>query len=198
MNQLLHIFREYPAVAGISMFIVISLILAVLLATLMHRAGVSLKPLVFFFGFLAIVGIPQGTVHLLDVMAHRRAVLETQTSSPSAMDLPDDGARAASTAIGALEPVAWDIVFGPKADPALITDAKRGLDAILHAADEAKLSFNSSGESALAARFATPLDALRALDKYGTFFQFAQVTGSDEGGWTAKRYGGQGEWNHGE
>jgi hypothetical protein len=34
------------------------------------------------------------------------------------------------------------------------------------------------------------------LNRYGSFFQFAQVTGSDTGGWTARRFNGQGEWNH--
>lgn len=193
MNQLLHTFREHPAVAGISVFVLVSLFLAVFFGTLMHRAGMSLRPLIFFFGFLAIVAGPQGAVHLLDALAHRRALAPVESARS-----PDTPAATDGTApvAGGLRPVAWEIVFGPEADPALITDARPGLDAILHAAEEAKISFNTAGESALAARFPTVLDAQRALDKYGTFFQFAQVTGGEEVGWTAKRYGRQGEWNH--
>ncbi|MBX3745733.1 MAG: hypothetical protein KF833_10535 [Verrucomicrobiae bacterium] len=196
MERFLHSLRAYPALAGITTFVLISVTLAVLLGTLMHRSGASLKPLVFFFGFLAIVAVPQGTVHLLDVLAHRRAVrLHAEQPPPSDTGSPSQPASPAQPAPG-LKPVSWDLIFGPGADPSLITDAKRGLDAIVGAATEAKLSFNRSGESALAARFNTPLEALQALDRYGTFFQFAQASGSDDWGWTARRHGGQGEWNH--
>src|SRR4029453_8062061 len=59
MNNLLHAFAEYPVLIGIAVFLVISLLLAVFLIVLMRRVGVSLKPLVFFFGFLAITAAPQ-------------------------------------------------------------------------------------------------------------------------------------------
>lgn len=185
MERLLQTFREYPAIAGISAFLVISLFLAVVLGGMMAKSGASLKPLIFFFGFLAIVGVPQATVHVLDALAHRRVVVAQKTS----------GESPAPSGSG-LKPIAWETVFGPKADPALITDAKRGLDAILSDAAEAKLSFNASGESALAARFASPEAAAAALNRYGNFFQLGEVNGSDASGWTGKRYKGQGEWNH--
>ena len=74
MNSVLHTFAEYPVLIGIALFVAISLLLAVLLGVLMRRASVSLKPLVFFFGFLAIIAVPQMTVHLLDAYAHARQV----------------------------------------------------------------------------------------------------------------------------
>lgn len=187
MNNVLTTFRDYPAVAGIGLFLVISIGLTLFLGTLMQRAGMSLKPLVFFVGFLAIVGVPQAVVHLLDAWAHARLVRVTPVVA---------GAAASTQPELAPQPTGWEAVFGPEADPALITDAKLGLGAILGDALEAKLSFTASGESALAARFPTPGDAEAALNRYGTFFQFAQVSGSDTSGWTARRYQGQGEWNH--
>ncbi len=188
MNNLFHAFAEYPVLIGIALFLAISLLLAVLLGVLMRRAGASLKPLVFFFGFLAIVAVPQMVVHLLDAYVHARQVRQQ----------PSEGAFAstATVALRTLHPVSWDIVFGPNADPSLITDAKSGLDYILGDALEARISFNAAGESALAARFANTEAADAALNRYGSFFQFAQVTGSDTGGWTARRFNGQGEWNH--
>ena len=189
MQRLLQTFREYPAIAGISAFLLISLLLAIVLGSLMAKSGASLKPLIFFFGFLAIVGVPQATLHVLDAWAHRRAVVG-QVAGVKNSDQPKPFAGSD------LKPVPWEVVFGPKVDPALITDAKRGLDAILFDATEAKLSFNVSGESALAARFADAPAAAAALNRYGAFFQFSDVTGSDVSGWTAKRYQGQGEWNH--
>jgi hypothetical protein len=188
MNNLLHAFAEYPVLIGIALFLVISLLLAVLLGLLMRRAGVSLKPLVFFFGFLAIIAVPQMVVHLLDAFVHAREIRQQPTEGATA--------NTATAAPSTLQPVSWDIVFGPNTDPSLITDAKSGLDYILGDALEARISFNAAGESALAARFANAEAAAAALNRYGSFFQFAQVTGSDVIGWTARRFNGPGEWNH--
>ena len=144
--------------------------------------------MLFFFGFLAIIAVPQMVVHLLGAFVHARQIRQQ----------PSEGATAitATDAPSTLQPVSWDIVFGPNADPSLITDAKRGLDYILSDALDVRISFNAAGESALAARFANAEAAAAALNRYGSFFQFAQVTGSDAGGWTARRFNGQGEWNH--
>lgn len=189
MDRFLQLFREYPAVVGIGIFLLISVGLGIFLGSLMHRAGASLKPLLFFFGFLAIVVGPQGAVHLLDALAHRRAVTAHAGSPPAAP--PPEIHRVAG-----IPPVAWEQIFGPGADPSLITDARRGLATILGDATDAKLSFSATGESALAARFETTAAAAAALNRYGTFFQFAQATGSDAAGWTARRNQGQREWNH--
>ncbi|MGE5214808.1 MAG: hypothetical protein ACM3NN_14090, partial [Nitrospirota bacterium] len=186
MNNLFHAFAEYPVLIAIALFLAISLLLAVLLGVLMRRAGVSLKPLVFFFGFLAVIAVPQMLVHVLDAFVHARQMRQQTT----------EAATTTTVAPSALQPVAWDIVFGPNADPGLITDANHSLDYILSDALEAKISFNAAGESALAARFENPGAAAAALNRYGSFFQFAQVSGSDAAGWTARRFNGQGEWNH--
>jgi hypothetical protein len=188
MTNLLHTFAEYPLLIGITLFLAISLALALLLGILMRRAAMSLKPLIFFFGFLGIIAVPQMSVHLLDAFAHARQSGE-QPAEAAAV-------TTGSIAPSALQPVSWDIVFGPNADPSLITDAKHGLDYIVSGANEAKIAFNAAGESALAARFANAKAAATALNRYGSFFQFAQVTGSDASGWTARRFNGQGEWNH--
>ena len=188
MNNLLHTFAEYPLFIGIMLFLAISLALALLLGILMRRAAMSLKPLIFLFGFLGIIAVPQMSVHLLDAFVHARQTDE-QPAEAAAV-------TAASIAPSALQPVPWDIVFGPNADPSLITDAKHGLDSIVSDASEAKIAFNAAGESALAARFANAKAAATALNRYGSFFQFAQVTRSDASGWTARRFNGQGEWNH--
>lgn len=153
---------------------------------MMRRSGASLRPLVFLFGFLAIIGVPQATVHLLDAWGHAR--VQHSIASPAPAPAVPPG--------GKLKPIQWARVFGPNADPDLISDAKRGLADVLVRASEAKLSFARTGESALAARFGSEADAAAALNQYGSFFQFADASGSDEQGWTARRAGGQGEWTH--
>lgn len=101
MNNLFHAFAEYPVLIAIALFLAISLLLAVLLGVLMRRAGVSLKPLVFFFGFLAVIGVPQILVHVLDAFVHARQTRQQTT----------EAASATTVAPGALQPVSWDIVF---------------------------------------------------------------------------------------
>lgn len=140
MNNLFHAFAEYSVLIGIAVFLVISLLLAVLLGVLLRRAGVSLKPLVFFFGFLAIIAMPQIVIHLLDAFVHARQIRQQPSKGSTA--------RTATAATTALQPVSWNIVFGPNADPSLITDGKRSLDYILSDALEARISFNAAGESA--------------------------------------------------
>jgi hypothetical protein len=85
-------------------------------------------------------------VHLLDAFVHARQIRQQLTEAAMA--------STANTAPSTLQPVSWDIVFGPNADPSLITDGKRGLDYVLSDALKARISFNAAGESALAARFA--------------------------------------------
>ena len=169
MNNLLHTFAEYPLLIGITLFLAISLALALLLGILMRRAAMSLKPLIFFFGFLGIIAVPQMSVHLLDAFVHARQTDE-QPAEAAAV-------TAASIAPSALQPVPWDIVFGPNADPSLITDAKHGLDSIVSDASEAKIAFNAAGESALAARFANAKTAATALNRYGSFSDLPRSPG---------------------
>lgn len=196
MDRLYQLLREYPALAGIGMFCLISAFLAVLLGRLMLQAGVSLKPLVFLFGFIAIVAVPQAVVHGLDVLAHRKAVVSSRPPAGVSLRESPGDASDISPVAGRPRPVGWEVVFGDKVDPALIIDARPGLGFILEDALEARIGFQAAGGSALAARFASAAAAEAALQRYGAFFQFSEVRGSEAGGWTGKRHAGQGEWNH--
>ena len=49
-------------------------------------SGVSLKPLVFFFGFLAIIAVPQLVVHLLDAFVHARQIRQQPSDGAAATD----------------------------------------------------------------------------------------------------------------
>lgn len=179
MDVLKFWFNEYPVLLGLAFGLVVLLGLGVLLGILMHRAGMSLRPLVWFFVLMTLVAGPQAVMHVLDVVAFKR-----------------QQAGAAGGAATALQPVPWGQVFGPGADPDLVTDPRVPLQALLSEAEAASLSFNAKGESALAARFPTAAQASRAREAYAAFFQFAQAAGSEAVGWTARRYGGAGEWNH--
>jgi hypothetical protein len=191
MERFFQWLRDYPALAGIAVFVCISLLLAVVLGGLMLKSGSSLKPLVFFFGFVAIIGVPQAVVHALDALAHHRA------AGREAEGFAGPGAReGGSRGADSLKPVPWEAVFGPGADPSLRTDPRKSLAMIFDDASAAGLSFSASGETALAARFPGAAEARAALQRYMAMFQFAQTSGSDQDGWTGRRHAGQGEWNH--
>ena len=174
MHAIPELIREYPALAAGAFILAVLSVLGVVFTVSMRQAGVSLRPLVWFFVFIGIIAVPQLIHHGLE--AWRR----TATTAASAER----------------EPVEWSVVFGPSADPDLITDAKRGLSMILDDALAARLSFSAAGTSALAARFASPEAARAAVDRYRQFFGFDFVPGDRWNGWTAQRYAGSGEWNH--
>lgn len=190
MDRLLHLFREYPAIAGIAFFLLISTFLATVLGSAMLKAGVSLKPLVFFFGFFAIVAGPQGAIHLLDAFAHYRASQKAPTAEPETASAKEKEKAAAPAG------VPWKLVFGPDADPALMGDAKVALGDVVGDAEEARLAFKNSGETSLAARFASPQAARAALQRYRDFFKLVHVAGSEEAGLTGRRYHKDGDWAH--
>ncbi|MES2596152.1 MAG: hypothetical protein V4662_12490 [Verrucomicrobiota bacterium] len=188
MDRLLHLFREYPAIAGVAFFLLVSVSLASLLGSMMLKAGVSLKPIVFVFGFMAIVAVPQACVHLLDAFAHLRASklpVEATPPFPQASEKNPDSS-----------PVPWAQVFGPDVDPHLIVDAKIGLKDIVNEAEEAKVAFKQNGETILAARFASPAAAHTALQLYRGFFKLAVEAGGEDRGLTGRRYQGGGDWSH--
>ena len=74
MSSVLHAFSDYPVLIGVVVFLDISVSLAGLLAFQMRRARAALKPLIFFFGFVAIIAGPQIVVHSLDAFVHAREV----------------------------------------------------------------------------------------------------------------------------
>lgn len=187
MDRLYSTFRDSPALIAILVFLAITAGLGVIFAFALQRSGGSLKPLVFFFGFLAIVAVPQGAVHLLDALVQRRAGPAEESPRPEA---PPEAVPVSTTAS-----VPWSQVFGPNANPALITDARVSLSDIFAPAEEARLSFSAEGTSALAARFPDASAAGQAFLRYVAFFRLPPSP-SDPASRTGRRYEGQGEWNH--
>ncbi len=197
MDRLLLSVRENPHTAAMLITLVAGGLVIGFLSFAMARTGMSLRPLVWFAGFMGVIAGPQLAIKLLDLYVEHAggfAPTPTQPASDRAASRADE-VHAASHG-DSLSPIPWDAVFGPGADPALMTDAKASLAPILGAAEKATLSFSGNGESALAARFPSPSAAAQAVDAYGSFFSFGNVVGSDAEGWTAQRYQGQGEWVH--
>lgn len=177
MEKLWQFLRDQPVLVGVVGLLLILIVVSALVAGAMHRAGVSLKPLVFFAVFFGIVTGPQITIHLLNACLPHKVGLPGQTANSP-------------------QPVSWDLVFGRNADPALVIDAKISLDAIFHEASEAQLAAQPDGASTLAARFESAEAADAAQVLFRDFFQMTDAQGDVFSGWIGRRYQGQGEWVH--
>ena len=152
MERVLAWIRDNPQFAAVSFVVAVLVLIMTVLAITMTRAGVSLRPIVWFMGFFAIVAGPQTVVHLLDGFVLRR---DRQERSRETVSSPVQGTRSESRpslthapssnadqrGVTERAPVEWKRVFGPEADPDLVTDAKPGLAAIVGEAQEARLSF---------------------------------------------------------
>src|SRR5687768_10630799 len=112
MERALAWIRDNPQFAAVGFAAAVLAVVMTALAITMTRASVSLRPVVWFLGFFAIVAGPQAVVHLLDGFVLRRERQER----------PDDAAPSKAVARNGRMPVEWKIVFGPDADPDLVTD----------------------------------------------------------------------------
>ncbi len=74
--------RENPQIAAVAAGGMIVVLVLSVLATAMSRAGASMRPIIWFAGFFAIVAGPQAAVHLLDgiVSARERADRKSKVS----------------------------------------------------------------------------------------------------------------------
>ena len=178
MASLVAWFEANPILYGIAYFLSVCLFLLVVLTIMFRRAGRSLRPLVFFFGFLAIVAGPQGVGHLLMLKAPG-----TQETPTAPGYLPD--ATAFVVADGRFANP--QRVFGDSVDLDLIQNAMPIFPEMLAKAQVAELAFAPSGETTLAAVFPDAASAQEAHDAFGTLMQFQNAEGSDAAGWFATR-----------
>lgn len=173
VNRILSLIQQYPLVAGFLLAMVFVACLLSVFAVAMHRAGMSLKPLLWFAGFFAIVLVPQFTVHVLDAVMKARV---SQTL-PIAQTLPPGAAEP-----GPVEPPSsspsprpWAKIFGPEADPAMSVDPRKAMGMVFGAATDARLAVAVSREDSsamvFAARFEEREQALAAFESFGALFQ---------------------------
>ncbi len=178
MASLVPWFEANPILYGIAFFLSVCLFLMVVLTIMFRRAGRSLRPIVFFLAFLAIIAGPQGVGHLLMLKA------PGTLDAPSAPGyLPDASAFAVADGRFANP----QRVFGDSVDLDLIQNAVPIFPEMLAKAQAAELAFAQSGEMTLAAIFPDEASAQGAHDSFGTIMQFRDAEGSDAAGWFATR-----------
>src|SRR5262245_20419752 len=102
-----------PIILGIAAFVVILTALMLFIGIQMRRAGMSLRPIWFFLGFVAIVGGPQAVYHLSNVKSPRE-IKELQGPAISSEVFAIESGRFAHP----------QRIFGDDVDTSLIQPAK--------------------------------------------------------------------------
>lgn len=140
------------------------------LGLLMMRSGASLRPIYWFAGFFAIVVLPQLAWHIrvgvnaVKESAGRNAALEQIAASADAEGRSDDVKQ----------------LFGPDADPRMITDARRISGDAFAAAELAQFAVLPNGDTVLLARFTGTLAAEKAWVDYLRLSGLNQLAGEGD------------------
>lgn len=140
MQQL---FRLSPGLFIVVLLLLGGVLVSSLVGFLMHRAGVSLRPIAWFAGFFLLIAFPQFVFHLRNGLELKRADDRVQQALSTFATSTDRAARSAA----ATE------VFGPDADPDLILDARTQMAASLPGSTQAAWASFPDGSNALLAHF---------------------------------------------
>lgn len=161
MDRIAPFFRANPALLGIAVFVVIAAVVLGFFAVMLTRAGMSLKPIVFFGVFLILVAGPQLVWHAL----RARGLVGDLTWTPAA-SAPAEGAvlfdDKVEVADGKIANPA--VVFGSGYDPDLLSDVRRLFESF--SPEAAQMAVFPKAESAIVAVFPTRGEALRARQAY--------------------------------
>ena len=169
-----------PVPLGIAVFLATLVILVMILSIAMRRAAQSLRPIVFFVGFVAIVGGPQAIFHLANL------------KNPSEPEPSKQPPVAPAAELGAFTVVgerfaAPKSLFGDDVDETLIQPAKQIFPEFLSGADHAEMAYFVTNETVLAALFPDDASAHAALQGYLRYMRIATTRGDAATGMVAVR-----------
>lgn len=174
---MIEFFRANLGLAIVGGIFCFSLLLLSGIALLMRRAGLSLKPLGWFAGFMALVLLPQLIGHSLN------AYMTQPATAPA-----NKTASASLAAAGEIDYRNPQKLFGAKAAGVIAIDGRATASGILHPADQPKYYVLPGGETLLIGRFASPADARNAIERFLAEARLRDHGRSDgDGGFSAQR-----------
>jgi hypothetical protein len=127
---------------------------------IMARSGVSLRPIFWFAGFFALIVVPQIAGHFY------KALHTTRAEAPRAAALEQLAAPANDNTDNAARSLDAKSLFGPDADPQLISDVRAAYGEVFAEADFAQFAVLPNGETVLLARFKNFSSAEKAWVNY--------------------------------
>lgn len=138
------------------------LLISTFIGLLMARSGASLRPIFWFAGFIALIVCPQiaghfyRALHTTQSEAPRAAALERLAAPGDPVSRANDPARTADARS----------LFGPDADPQLISDVRAAYGEAFADAEFAQFAVLPGGETVLLARFRNSTLAEKAWVNY--------------------------------
>lgn len=178
MNQLI---RTNPGLLISLVLLAGGAFVSILIGLLMARSGASLRPIYWFAGFFALIVLPQVIGHFYKALqttkaeAPRAAAMEqiASTTSENSTTRSDDAKS----------------LFGPDADPQLISDVRQAYGDVFANAELAQFAVLPNGETVLLARFKGSLAAEKAWIDYLRVSGLNQLSGKGDSqrGYTVTR-----------
>lgn len=141
-----------------------------LLGLLMARGGASLRPIAWFAGLFALIVVPQFIGHCY------RALKTAKTEAPRAEALEQIATRTNSAA----RENDAKALFGPDADPQLITDVRRAHGDVFATAEFAQFAILPNGDTVLLSRFPSSSVAEKAWVNYLRVSGLNQIAGKGD------------------
>lgn len=142
-------------------------LVCLLLGLIMARSGASLRPIYWFGGFFALIVGPQVLGHFYQAVQTIRAEAPRAAAMERLAHPTSSNAAARSQDARSL--------FGPDADPQLISDARHSYGDVFANAEFAQFAVLPEGETVLLARYKSDTDAEKA------WVEFLRVSGLNQG-----------------
>lgn len=157
---MLQLLRANPGLSISLALLGAGLFVCTLMGFIMVRSGVSLRPIYWFAGFFALIVFPQVIGHFY------KALTTTQTEAPRAAALEQLAAPANDSPNPTARAMDAKSLFGPEADPQLISDVRAAYGEVFADADFAQFAVLPNGETVLLARFKNSSAAEKAWVNY--------------------------------
>ncbi|MSU59901.1 MAG: hypothetical protein EXS35_17330 [Pedosphaera sp.] len=178
---MLQLLRSNPGLAISFVLLGGGALASTLMGFFMARSGASLRPVYWFAGLFALVVVPQLAGHFY--IALRTTKAEAPRTASLEQIAQRDTAESTTTAGDA------KALFGPDADPQLITDARNLPGGVFSAAELAQFAPLPDGGTVLLARFKGSLAAEKAWIEYlrTTGLNQLKGTGDSQRGYVVTR-----------
>lgn len=145
---------------------------SILVGLLMARSGASLRPIYWFAGFFALIVVPQVIGHFY------KALQTTKAEAPRAAAM--EQIASTTNANSATRNEDAKSLFGPDADPQLISDVRQAYGEVFANAELAQFAALPNGETALLARFSGYSAAEKAWVNYLRVSGLNQLSGKGD------------------
>lgn len=169
---MLNLIKTNPGLLIITIILVMAVVICGFMVVLFRQQGASVRPLVWFMGFMLLVAGPQLAFHLRSAVKLSRIAQPRENALRTLMQ-DREAVSAASRSVAA------KTLFGRDADPDLVQDARRIFGDAMANAQAAQFAALPDGATALIAMFDGASAAEKAWVEYLRVAGLTQTTKGD-------------------